>query len=232
LGNWISIDRPGLDFFSGYLSVPPSGRGPGLLMIQEIWGVNDHIRNLADQYAADGFVVLAPDVFWRERVRVDLSYDEIGTAEAYRMYRSLDIGQATADLGQAVDFLTELPQVDGRVGVLGFCMGGRLAYSLADNQRLAVGISYYGSGIATELEHMPRMAFPFLFHFANEDHLIPLEEVRRLMPLIDATGDATFRFYEQQRHGFNCPYRAAYSMDAALAAKAATLSFLRDHVLN
>ncbi|POF42434.1 hypothetical protein B0D71_13540 [Pseudomonas laurylsulfativorans] len=231
MGRWVAMSEGGGSDFSGYLCVPPSGRGPGLLLIQEIWGVNAHIRAMADAYAAEGFVVLAPDVFWRQQARIDLTYDDAGIELAYKHYNALDMYQACDDLGRAVEYLKGCEFVEGRLGVLGYCLGGTLAYSLAANEHLSAGVSYYGSGIGGMLNKTPRMAFPFLFHFAGDDHLIAMEEVTRLKPLLSATGDATFRIYEGQRHGFNCVERNSYSMKAALLAKADTLRFLAQHLV-
>src|SRR5258707_14467501 len=90
---WIDIEGTQGENFSGYLSLPPSGRGPGIVLVQVIWGVNEHIRAVADQYALDGYVVLAPDVFWRLEPRVDLDYDEAGTAKAFELYQKVDTAQ-------------------------------------------------------------------------------------------------------------------------------------------
>ncbi|MDD2134571.1 dienelactone hydrolase family protein [Pseudomonas kurunegalensis] len=231
MGHWVEISGLGSDSFSGYLALPRDGSGPGLLLIQEIWGVNAHIRDLAEQYAAEGFVVLAPDVFWRREHRVELGYDQSGTERAYLHYQSMDVSQAKSDLDQAVDFLERLDAVNGPLGVVGFCMGGKLAYELAENPKLSAGVSYYGSGIASTASRIKSMAFPFLFHFAAEDHLITLDEVRVLQPLIELSGDASFEIHQGVGHGFACPHRPAYSMRAALTAKATTLWFLSDCLL-
>jgi len=231
MGRWVAMLAAQESDFSGYLCVPPSGRGPGLLLIQEIWGVNAHIRAMADAYAAEGFVVLAPDVFWRQQVRIDLAYDDAGINQAYRHYNALDMDQACDDLGRAIEYLKGCEFIEGKLGVLGYCLGGTLAYSLAANEHLSAGVSYYGSGIGGMLNKIPQMAFPFLFHFAADDHLIAMEEITRLQPLISATGDGTFRIYDGQRHGFNCAERASYSMQAALLAKARTLRFFAQHLV-
>lgn len=231
MGHWVEISRLGSERFSGYVALPRDGSGPGLLLIQEIWGVNAHIRELAEQYAAEGFVVLAPDVFWRREHRVELGYDQGGTERAYMHYQSMDVPQAKSDLDQAVDFLGRLDAVKGPLGVVGFCMGGKLAYELAANPKLSAGVSYYGSGIGSTVSRIKSMAFPFLFHFAAEDHLITMEEVRALLPVIEQTGDASFEIYQGVGHGFACPHRPAYSMQAALTAKAITLRFLSDNLL-
>lgn len=229
---WVPMLEEGDRVFSGYLSLPPAGRGPGLLLIQEIWGVNAHIRAIADAYAAEGFVVLAPDVFWRQQARIDLAYDESGVEQAYKHYNALDMDLARDDLGRTVEYLKGCEFVEGKLGVLGYCMGGTLAYSLAANKNLSAGVSYYGSGVGGMLEETPKMVCPFLFNFAGNDHLISREEVGRIEPLIKATGDATFHIYEGVSHGFNCVDRMSYSMKAALFAKARTLRFLARNLLS
>ena len=115
---WITISPTDKSTFSGYLALPPAGTGPGLVLIQEIWGVNDHIRAIAEQYALDGFVVLAPDVFWRQQTRTDLNYTETGTADAFELMKSTDFSQATEDVVTAIEHLRGLSQVSGKVGVL------------------------------------------------------------------------------------------------------------------
>jgi len=105
---WMTISPADKNTFSGYLALPPAGTGPGLVLIQEIWGVNDHIRAVAEQYALDGFVVLAPDVFWRQQTRTNLSYTEAGTAKAFELMKSTDFRQATEDVVTAIEHLRGL----------------------------------------------------------------------------------------------------------------------------
>jgi len=232
MGQWIEIQGAGLEGFSAYLALPHGGTGPGLLLLQEIWGVNRHIRELAAQFAAEGFVVLAPDVFWRSQRRVDLAYDAAGTAQARALYQALDIAQARADLGAALEALGDLPQVDGRLGVVGYCMGGKLAYELGDHPRLSAGVSYYGSAIAETVQRVSRLACPYLFHFASDDQLIDLAQMRLLQPLMARSGEVSFEIHQGVGHGFACPERPAYAMRAALSAKATTLWFLGDCLLS
>lgn len=230
MGQWVAIRQEDQNVFSGYLAVPPKGYGPGLLLLQEIWGVNPHIRSLADQYAADGYVVLAPDVFWRQQNRVALEYSQVGTEQAYRHYGALDFAQTAQDLAAAIEHLSAYPIVQGGIGAMGFCLGGRLAFLLGGNPRLSAVVSYYGSGLGNHLDIIPNLKCPLLFHFAGEDHLIPLSEVDALMPKIQASVEASHHIYDGQKHGFNCPERASYSQRSAALAKARTLEFLSRHL--
>jgi carboxymethylenebutenolidase len=126
--------------FDAYLSLPPTGRGPGLVIIQEIWGVNEHIKAVADQYAMDGYVVLAPDVFWRQEAKVNLKYNEADTQKAYQFMTNLDEAHAVADLVSTAKTLRARPEVSGQVGSIGFCMGGRLSYQLAASGAVDAGV--------------------------------------------------------------------------------------------
>ncbi|WP_395694955.1 dienelactone hydrolase family protein, partial [Piscinibacter sp.] len=132
---WISIAShdggPNGDHYDAYLALPPAGRGPGLLLLQEIFGVNRHIRAVAEQYALDGFVVLAPDVFWREAPRVELGYAGAERERAMQLLAQADRSQLAADLATSLAALSARPECAGRVGALGYCMGGRLAYLAA-----------------------------------------------------------------------------------------------------
>ena len=152
---WIDIQTAQGETFSGYLTLPPTGSGPGIVLVQEIWGVNEHIRAVAEQYALDGYVVLAPDVFWRLSPRVDLAYDDAGTQQAFGYYQRVDTALAAADVAAAVATLRQLPQVTGKVATLGFCLGGQLAYRAAALSQADAAVCYYGGGIHDQLAAMP-----------------------------------------------------------------------------
>ena len=126
------VDIPGdAGPFGGYLALPPGGRGPGLMLLQEIFGVNPHIRAVAEQYALAGFVVLAPDLFWRDATRVELGYVGADHERAYALMRNIQADTVLADLQATLAALRARPEFNGKVGALGYCMGGRLAYTAA-----------------------------------------------------------------------------------------------------
>lgn len=230
MGLWVGIAKDDPKVFSGYLAMPPRGFGPGLLLLQEIWGVNGHIRDLAEQYAADGYVVLAPDMFWRQKARVELPYDEAGTARAYEHLRTLDFAEAQADLDAATAFLAGLPSVDGGIGALGYCLGGRLAFLAASGGKVQAAVSYYGSGLGQHIDQLRALACPMLFHFAEQDHLIPLAEARQWLSSIPQPTPVEHFVYAGRGHGFNCPYRPAYGQRDGALAKGRTLQFLARHL--
>lgn len=148
---WISIDAGGGGRCDAYLSLPPAGRGPGLLLFQEIFGVNRHIRAVADQYALDGFVVLAPDLFWRAAPRVELGYVGEERERALQLMKAADPAALMADIGTSVAALRARPECSGRIGSFGYCLGGRMAYLAAATQALDAAACFYGGGIHDQL---------------------------------------------------------------------------------
>lgn len=225
--HWIDITADG---FSGYLSLPPTGRGPGIVLLQEIWGVNEHIRAVADQYAQDGYVVLAPDLFWRLERRVDLAYDEAGSARARQLLQTVDGAQAAADVAAAVGLLRARPEVTGRVATLGYCFGGQMAFRAAALAQADAAVCYYGGGIAGHLALAPRLDMPILFHHAALDTLIPPDAVAAIKAAFSDQGKAVFLDYPGVGHGFNCWGRPSYAQKAAALAHGLTLEFLSQHL--
>lgn len=228
--SWVSISSAGEDTFSGYLALPPAGHGPGLVLIQEIWGVNGHIRAVAEQYALDGYVVLAPDIFWRQQTRVDLDYSESDTAKAFELLNNMDFAQSGENVAAAVDHLRDMSEVSDKVGVLGFCVGGQLAYRAAALGRPDAAVSYYGGGIQDHLELAEQIKQPMLFHYAGNDQMIPASAVARVRKAFEGNEHAQFYEYEGVDHGFNCWGRPAYQQRAAALAHGRTLMFLAQHL--
>lgn len=217
--------------FDAYLSLPPTGHGPGLVIIQEIWGVNDHIKAVADQYAMDGYVVLAPDVFWRQEANVNLKYDESDTQKAFQLMTNLDEAKAVADLVSTVKALRARPEVSSKVGSIGFCMGGRLSYQLAASAAVDAAVCYYGGGIQNHLDKAPAVQGPILFHYAALDGYIPATAVANVKKAFEGRSNAQFHVYEGVDHGFNCWGRPMYQQRAAALARGRTLAWLSEQLV-
>lgn len=217
---WIDI-APG---FAGYLALPPAGQGPGLVLWQEIFGVNAHIRAVAEQYALDGFVVLAPDAFWRQAPRVELGYGADDRPRAMALMQGYATPDALADAAAAVAALRALPEVGGaKVGSFGYCMGGRLAYLTAATTDVDAAVAYYGGGIHNSLDRAGAVRAPMQFHYAGLDDHIPPEAVQRVREALPA---AEVHVYPGAMHGFNCWARAAYHAASAALAHGRSLTFL------
>src|SRR5688572_10715199 len=142
-----TIDIPagdGTQTFRGYLALPASGRGPGIVLCQEIFGINDYVREVADLYAEEGYVVLAPDLFWRMEPGVELGYSPEDWQRAFGFFQKFDIEAGVADVTASVKALRAHPACTGKVGALGFCLGGKLAYLAAAHSGVDAAVGYYG----------------------------------------------------------------------------------------
>ena len=219
--SWIDI-APG---FAGYLALPPGGTGPGLVLWQEIFGVNEHIRAVAEQYALDGFVVLAPDTFWRQAPRVELGYAGDERTRAISLMQGYGAADALADISAAVSTLRARTEVSGGVGTFGYCMGGRLAYLAAATAGVDAAVAFYGGGIQGQLERAAAITCPVQFHYAEHDDNIPLDAVERVRAAM-AGKDAELHIYPGAHHGFNCWARDSYHAPSAALAHGRALTFL------
>ncbi|MCA0243248.1 MAG: dienelactone hydrolase family protein [Proteobacteria bacterium] len=219
---WIDI-APG---FAGYLALPPARSGPGLLLFQEIFGVNPHIRAVAEQYALDGFVVLAPDVFWRQAPRIELGYVGDERQRGMQIAQSLQPAEVLADIHAALAALRARPEAAGRkAGTLGYCMGGRLAYLAAASTDVDAAVPFYGGGIHTMLDRAAAIRCPVQFHYAEHDDHIPLDAVERVRQAM-AGKSAEVHVYAGAQHGFNCWARASYQAAAAARSHGRATAFL------
>lgn len=226
--HWIDVDTADGPM-GAYLAVPPAGRGPGLLLLQEIFGVNPHIRGVARQYALAGFTVIAPDLFWRQAPRVELDYVGNDRDRAMTLMRTITREAVVGDLQATLQVLRARPEWSGRVGAIGYCMGGRLAYTAAALCNVDAAVCYYGGGIAGQLDLASRIRCPVQFHHAGQDTSIPVDAVtaiRDAMAKAPAASACEFHFYPQAQHGFNCWARSAYLPADAALAHGRSLTFL------
>jgi carboxymethylenebutenolidase len=206
--------------------LPPAGSGPGLVLFQEIFGVNEHIRTLAEQYALDGFVVLAPDVFWRGAPRVELGYSPADIQQGRSLMQACAPTDLLADIGTSVATLRARPEVAGaKVGAIGYCLGGRLAYLAAATAGVDAAVAYYGGAIHTQLEHAAAICCPVQFHYADNDDNIPLTAVESVRVAM-AGKAAEVHVYPGTHHGFNCWARGSYHAPSAALAHGRALAFL------
>lgn len=225
---WMPLATPA-GSLDAYLALPPAGRGPGLLLLQEIFGVNAHIRAVAEQYALAGFTVLAPDLFWRQQAHVELGYVGEDRERALALMRALKPDEVVADLQASVAALRALPECGPRLGAIGYCMGGRLAFVSAALADVDAAVAYYGGGIHTQLALAAQIRCPVQFHHAEQDASIPPEAVaavRQAMAASPAAAQAEFHDYPGTQHGFNCWARGAHHPGAAALALGRSLAFL------
>ncbi len=232
--HWIDIPSFDGQTFKAWLALPPATPrrepAPGLVVLQEIWGVNEHIRAVAEQYASDGYVVLAPDLFWRMQPRVDLGYDEDGTKQAFGFRKGIDLDLADRDIASTVAMLKAMPEVAGGVAAVGYCMGGMLAYRAAAKAGLDCAVCYYGGGIAQQLDLAPSITVPMQMHFGDLDTHITPDQVTAIRAALVGHANVRIDQYATADHGFNCWARPSYHQQSAALAHGRSLEFLASHL--
>jgi carboxymethylenebutenolidase len=198
-----------------WLTAPPGRPRGALVVIQEIFGVNGHIRSVTDSFAATGYTAIAPSLFDRVRRGIELGYTPADLQEGAGYRKQISAETALKDVAAAAAVVRH----SGRTGAVGYCWGGTLAYLAACELPLAAAVVYYGR-VGDYLERKPRC--PVLYHYGSEDHSIPLEDVARIRAAQPA---APVHVYEGAGHGFNCPQRDSYDASAAELARTRTLDF-------
>ena len=214
--------------FDGYLALPASGYGPGIVVLQEIFGVNRNIRNVADWYAAHGFVALCPDLFWRIERGVELT--EADRSKAFSFYQQLDEAKAVEDSAAALEFLRKHPACSGRAGAVGFCLGGNLAYLLSARFKPDCAVGYYGVSIEKALDEAKNLSSPLLLHIAGADQFCPPQAQAQIHAALDANPLVTIHDYPDEGHAFGRPGGEHYAPAAAELANLRSLEFFVSHL--
>ena len=205
---------------SAYVVKPEGTPRGAVVVVQEIFGVNSHIRRVAEQYAAAGYVAIAPALFDRLQKGVELGYDAAG------LQAGLDLMARTTDAGVLADIRAAIAAVehDGRVGMVGYCWGGRVTYLCGCRTDIAAGVAYYGGGINQLLGETPRC--PMMFHFGDRDTYISAADVAQIR---EAFPQGVYHVYAAG-HGFNCSDRGDFDAPSAHLAFDRTLEFFRKHL--
>jgi carboxymethylenebutenolidase len=223
----IEITVPDGGAFTARLSLPESGEGPGLVVLQEIFGVNANIRAIADRFAEEGYVVLAPDVFWRQEPGVDLGYTEADWGHAFALYQGFDVDQGVADIGAAIAALRARPECTGKIGVIGYCLGGLLTYLTAARHDVDAAIAYYGGGIDKYLAEAGQVTCPIIFQFGGADSHIPPESVAAIAEAFAGRDNAAVYTYPGADHAFANADRSSFDKPASMMAYSRALALLR-----
>ena len=214
--------------FSAYVAQPAGKARGAIVVIQEIFGVNSHIRNVADGYAAQGYLAVAPATFHRVKPGVELGYtgDDMTAGQALKAaVEALPAPGVMQDIQAAIDHAAKTS--GGKVGVVGYCYGGLLTWRTACTLNgVAAAVPYYGGGVTTEAEIARKPKAPVLAHFGEKDHWISLESVEAFKK---AHPEVEVHVYAAD-HGFNCDQRGSYNEPAAKLALERTLAFFKKHV--
>jgi carboxymethylenebutenolidase len=189
--------------FSAYLALPKGGSGPGVLAIQEIFGVNADMRAHCDNFAAQGFVALSPDLFWRQEPGVQITdQTEAEWQQAFKLYQGFDVDKGVEDLIASLAHLRGLDACTGKAGTVGFCLGGLLAYMMACRSDAQCNISYYGVGIDERLDEAAKITAPMILHIAEEDEYVDTDAQTRLAKGLAGHDFVTMHSYSGVNHAF------------------------------
>lgn len=210
--------------FHAYVALPAKPNGHAVIVLQEIFGVTADIRNLADRYAAEGYLALAPDLFWRIQPGIELGHTKADIGQAFEYLARFNEDLAVEDIGRVADHVRALPGFSGRVVVLGLCLGGKLAYLAAAKLNLAAAVSFYGVGIEERLDLAGALRCPLMLHYGGRDRYAKPEAVDRVESMLSGDDRVVLCRYAEADHGF---YTRTTGADAALA-HGRTLAFLQE----
>ena len=212
--------------FDAYMALPASGYGPGIVVLQEIFGVNEYMRTVCDWYASHGFVAIYPDLFWRQEPGIQLTdRSEAEWQRAFALYQGLDEVKAVEDSAAAVEFLRKHPACSGRVGAVGFCLGGNLAWLLSVRFKPDCAVGYYGVSIEKTVGEADGLSSPLMLHIGGKDQYCPPDAQKEIHAALDSNPLATIHDYPDQDHAFGRPGGKHYDADAAELANLRTLEF-------
>jgi carboxymethylenebutenolidase len=221
MGKTIELTASDGHRLNAYVAEPAGKPRGAVIVVQEIFGVNSHIRSVADGYAQDGYLAIAPAMFDRAQRGYESGYSQPEIAAGVEVMKKMDWNQAMLDVGAALDHAKSA----GKVGIVGFCWGGAVAWLAASRvPGLAAAVPYYGGAIPNFKDEKPRI--PVMLQFGETDHSIPLEKAKEVAA---ANPEATSHFYPAG-HGFNCEQRGSYHEASAKQARERTLEFFRKHV--
>jgi carboxymethylenebutenolidase len=205
-----------------YVAQPEGKPRGGLVVVQEIFGVNQHIRSMADRFAREGFYAVAPALFDRVERNVDWSYDGESAKKGMAIVQKIGIDDSLKDVEAALQYAAK--ETGKPVGVVGYCYGGTLAWLSATRLSPAAAVGYYGGHIANFAQEKPRV--PVMLHFGKLDDHIPATDVAK----VQAAHPAVEIYWYDAGHGFNCEMRGSYNEKASKEAMPRTLEFLNKHL--
>jgi carboxymethylenebutenolidase len=217
--------------FGGYLASPGSERGPGIVVIQEIFGVNTVMRDIADGLASRGFFALVPDLFWRIRPGVELTdQTDAEWKEAFALLQKFDLDKGVEDIQTSINVLRGTKGVTGKVGVLGYCLGGQLAYLSATRTNSDASVGYYGIRIQEKLGEAKNIKHPLLLHIAEADEFTPPAAQKQIEDGLNTNALVTIYKYPAMDHAFARVGGKHYDKANADLANVRSQTFFRQYL--
>jgi len=218
--------------FTAYVAAPKGvSAAPGILVIQEIFGVNHVMRELCDGLAGQGYLAMCPDLFWRQEPGIQITdKTEAEWARAFQLFQGFDQDKGAQDLVASLAHLRKLPGCNGKAGSVGYCLGGKMAYLMAARSDADCNVSYYGVGIDSALGEAGGIKKPLLMHIAAEDKYVPKEAQAKIKQALGANGKVTIHVYEGMDHAFARVGGAHWDAAAAKLANHRTAAFFKKHL--
>jgi len=221
--------------FSAYVAAPknlaPGKKAPGILVIQEIFGVNKVMRDLCDGFAAQGYVALCADLFWRQEPGIQITdKTDAEWKRAFELYQGFNEAKGVQDLIASLDHLRQLPNCSGKAGSVGYCLGGKLAYLMATRSNADANVGYYGVGIENALNEASAITKPLLLHIPAEDQFVPKDAQAKIKEALARNSAVTINVYPGCDHAFARVGGAHWNAEAAKQANERTAAFFAKHL--
>ena len=217
--------------FSGYLATPAGGGGAGVVVIQEIFGVNKVMRDVSDGLAGDGYTALCPDLFWRQEPGIQLTdQSEAEWQRAFQLFQGFDVDEGIADIDATIGHLRGLEGSSGKVGAVGYCLGGLLAYLTAARTSAECAVGYYGVGIEDKLDEASRISGRLMLHVAEEDQFCPKEAQAKVSDGLASNAHVTIHPYAGVDHAFARVGGEHFDQAAASLANGRTREFFQTNL--
>jgi carboxymethylenebutenolidase len=230
VGDTIRIKTADGDF-AAYVARPAKAKAPAVVVIQEIFGVNQVMRDTADELAAAGYLAICPDLFWRIEPGVDISdKTEAEWKKAFALMNAFDADKGVADIAATLDHIRQDPSCTGKAGAVGFCLGGQLAYLTAARTDADASVAYYGVGIEKLLGEADKLARPLMMHIAEEDQFVPKPAQALIIRALKNHPQVTIHTYPGRDHAFARHGGEHYDDAAARLAAGRTLAFFQQHL--
>ncbi len=231
MGETITIKGEDGDF-AAYVARPQKPSAPAIVVIQEIFGVNQVMRDVCDELAASGFVAVCPDLFWRIEPGIDITdQSEAEWKRAFELFNAFDVETGVKDIDSTIDQVRGMAEVNGKVGAVGYCLGGLLAFLTACRTDSDASVSYYGVGIEKHTAEADKLAHPLLMHIAEEDAFVPKEAQQVILNALKNHPQIVAHTYPGCDHAFARKGGEHYDDAAAKLANGRSLAFFQQHLV-
>lgn len=227
MGETIEIKTPD-GAFAAYLAQPEAAKAPAVVAIQEIFGVNAVMRGICDELARRGFLAICPDLFWRIEPGVDITdQSQADWNKAFQLYNAFDVDLGVTDIAATIAYVRALPGCAGKVGAVGYCLGGLLAFLTATRTDVDVAVGYYGVGIESRLAEADKLAEPLMLHIAEEDQFVPKAAQALIISTLRNHPHVQIFTYPGRDHAFARPGGEHYDAADAATANRRTLGLFQ-----